>query len=180
MNEAPNRRRPWQFSLASVLLGTALIGACLGPFRLVARSLQLNVCPLTVALAVGVGFAHGAYLGWLHANSNRVGVGDSLRQVALCLYLPFSWVVLIDCPWSDCQSHWVRLWPVLPGLVPGALLFHPQDVAEFTTMGLTTVVLLIGLTWLGTRGRYGLIAATMIALIVSVPSAIIGYALYLA
>jgi hypothetical protein len=91
--------------------------------------------------------------------------------------MPFGWL-LLDYPWSAYRLHWLKLWPILPGFVPGAALFHPHDALEFTTMGVTTLVLLAGLTWLGSRGRYWLALAAGIALLVSVPSAWFAYAAF--
>jgi hypothetical protein len=67
---------------------------------------------------------------------------------------------------------------VLPGFLVGAWLFHPQDVLEFSAMGVTTLVLLAGLTWLGSGGLWRLAAAAAIALAIAVPQAFISYAFF--
>lgn len=110
--------------------------------------------------------------------ARRRRVGASLGVVALCLYLPFSWLLLIDYGWTDYRLFWLKLWSILPGFLPGAILFHPCDALEFTAMGVTTLVLLVSLTWLGSLGRYRLLAAAGIALLISVPSAILAYAAF--
>ena len=68
--------------------------------------------------------------------------------------------------------------PHLPGMIPGAFLFHPHEAAEFTAMGVTTLLLLVGLTWLGSRGRYRLFSAALIALLISVPSSMVAHSFY--
>lgn len=103
--------------------------------------------------------------------------GWSLGIVSACLYLPFSWIGLIDYPWAGgYRLHWLKMWPVLPGFVPGALI-HPHD-RELLLMGATTLLLLVGLTWLGSIGKKCLIAAAGVAVLISVPSALLAYALF--
>jgi hypothetical protein len=50
----------------------------------------------------------------------------------------------------------------------------------FPTMGLAALVLLVGLTWLGARGRVPLAVAAIVALLVSIPSAWVAYGAFLA
>ena len=109
-------------------------------------------------------------------------VGTALAAVAVCLYAPFAWLVLIDYPWNAYRLSWLKLWPILPGFLPGVLpgplLYHSHLPYEFETMAVTTVVLLVGLTWLGSRSRGGLAAAAGIALAIAVPTAAIAYAVF--
>src|SRR4051812_47226650 len=91
-------------------------------------------------------------------------VGVSLAVVAACLYLPFSWLLLIAYPWGGgYRPHWVNLWPVLPGFafgtLPGGLIFHRHLPYETETMAAAALVLLVGLTWLGATGRRRLAVA---------------------
>lgn len=110
------------------------------------------------------------------ANGRRVGL--SLAVVVVCLYLPFSWLLTEENNWSDYRLSWLMLWPILPGILPGAFLFHPHDAAEFTAMGVTTFLLLVGLTWLGSRGWKRLLAAAVIALLISIPSSMAAHSFY--
>ena len=105
-------------------------------------------------------------------------VGLSLGVVAACLYLPFSWLLVEENNWSDYRMSWIILWPILPGILPGAFLFHPHDVAEFTTMGVMTLLLLAGLTWLGSLGWKRLLATAVIALLISIPSSMVAHSFY--
>ena len=107
----------------------------------------------------------------------------SLAVVGLCLYAPFSWLLLIDYPWgSGYRIFWLKLWPILPGFLagflPGPLLFHRHLPYEFHTMGVTTVILLAGLTWLGSSRQRRLVTAALLALLVSVISATIAYGVF--
>jgi hypothetical protein len=97
---------------------------------------------------------------------------------AVGLWTPFGWLVLIDYPWDSYHLFWLKLWPILPGFVPAFFCFHPHDVVEFISMGIVTVALFIGLSWLGMRGRMGLVAAAVVALLISIPSAWFAYCIF--
>jgi hypothetical protein len=98
----------------------------------------------------------------------------------VCLYAPFSWLLWINYPWSTYRTGWLRLSPILPGFVPGVLSSYLHRVLMFPTMGLAALVLLVGLTWLGARGRIPLAVAAIVALMVSIPSAWVAYRAFLA
>lgn len=75
-----------------------------------------------------------------------------LLAVLTCAYAPFA-------TWIPFQEHveWFMLWPVLPGFLVGFLL-HPRGPLEFIIMGLVTLILIAGCTWLATRRRWALVA----------------------
>ncbi len=63
-----------------------------------------------------------------------------ITMVLLSLYAPYSWLLLIDHPWDSYRWHWIRMWPVLPGLLVHAIpAVHrqPERVA-YLAMGLVT------------------------------------------
>ncbi len=109
----------------------------------------------------------------------RRSVGVAMAVVSACLYAPFGWLLTVDHGWGDYRLLWLDLWPVLPGFVVGALAFHGNDLLEFGTMGLTTLALLTGLTWLGARGGWRLAIAGAIAMAVAVPQGFITYGVFL-
>jgi hypothetical protein len=80
-----------------------------------------------------------------------------------CLYLPFLWV-LWDYPWDSYRWTWVKLWPVLPGLVAG-MFVHPNDLAMVRASAVTAALLVTVFTKLGSTGRAGLIVTNGLALI---------------
>src|ERR1700761_7892938 len=59
-----------------------------------------------------------------------------------CVYLPYAWLVLIDYPWNSYRWTWVKLWPILPGLLAG-MFFHPNDAVEFLVDGVATLALVL-------------------------------------
>jgi len=95
----------------------------------------------------------------------------------VCLYGPFSWLLVISYPWNGYRWFWVMLWPILPGLLAG-LPFHPRQSVEFTVMGMTTMAVIGLLTYLGTKGIFGRIASAVIALAISVPTALLSFTLF--
>jgi hypothetical protein len=137
--------------------------------------------PSDVASAV-LGAAAAAFVIWCIirlVNDRRLPkVVVSVAVVGACLWLPFSWLVLMDGGWSDYRLSWLRMWPILPGFVPGLWLFHPHDALEFSTMAATTLIMVAALTWLAYRNRVGIIAAAIIALLISIPTAQVAYAVY--
>ena len=102
----------------------------------------------------------------------------TFAAVAAGLYLPFCWVILAGpgmarFAWS---TRWI-LWLVIPGFVPGTYLFHPDDRLEWISWAVVTLGLLVGLTWLGAMGRQGFWLALGLALLVAIPSSLMGYVL---
>lgn len=111
----------------------------------------------------------------------RLRFVEAVAVIAACLYAPFSWILVLWAtdPADSYKWHWLKLWPVLPGFVPGAYFLHGRgDGIEITAWAGTTLVLLVCLGGLAARGRVGLVTATAIALMISVPSAWLAYALF--
>jgi len=93
----------------------------------------------------------------------------SFAWIAICLYAPFAWVLLIDYPWNGYQWMWVKMLPVLPGFLIG-IAFHPHDAAMFVAMGVATLAMLVAGTLLGRRGRLALCIVASVAFAVSAAS----------
>jgi|GEM_PF-2497090 len=135
-----------------------------------------------IASAV-VGMAAGAFGIWVLVqivNDRRKSkIAVTAAVVGSCLWLPFSWLMLMSGGWSDYRVSWLKMWPFLPGLVPGAYFFHASSEAlEFLTMAVSTLVLSSTLIWIGCRGWKWLVGAALVALLTSIPTACIAYALY--
>jgi len=94
-----------------------------------------------------------------------------------CLYLPFSWLVLINYPWDSYRWHWIQRWPTAPGL-PAGLFFHSNQFVESFVAGMTTLGLIVLLTWVGARGLKSLIAANGVALILAAMVSLVAYQLF--
>jgi hypothetical protein len=129
-------------------------------------------CAWPVLLVPMITVGASAFLG---RKSPRVGV--ALAIVASSLYLPFGWLLLIDYDWGSYRLAWLNWWPVLPGFIAG-IIFHPNEILECSAMGVTTLLLLVSLTWLGSGGCYRRSAAAAIALLTSVPQAFVSYAVF--
>jgi hypothetical protein len=94
-----------------------------------------------------------------------------------CLYLPFAWV-LGAYPWDSYRWHWIKLWPVLPGLVAGVFV-HPNDSAMTLVSGATSVFLVLLFTAVGTSGRKALVVANGVALVGAGLESWLAYKLFL-
>ncbi len=71
-------------------------------------------------------------------------------------YLPYSWILLVVTQWSE-QGPWLGMWPVLPGLLVGAIAHSQKQIAEpwfLVIMGSVTLVLRASGIALGRRGPW--------------------------
>src|SRR5690606_29121263 len=80
----------------------------------------------------------------------------SVLVMALAIYAPFSWLILIDYPWNDYRWQWVIRWPALPMLMPAALLrrwfsFEIDNVWAIILMTFFSLLAIFGLAWLGAQ-----------------------------
>lgn len=94
-----------------------------------------------------------------------------------CVYLPYSWLVLMDYPWNSYRWTWIALWPILPGL-PAGMFFHPNDAVEFFVAGVAALALVLLFTRLGAMGRRSLIAASVVALLLEAEASFVAYQLF--
>ncbi len=99
-------------------------------------------------------------------------------------YAPFLWVFLMDYPWGEYRWLWVKIYPVLPGLVlvelPRSLLGLPRwnsEVLLFATAGVATLIMLAVATAAGSSGRtperrrlFRLVAAGVLLVVCGVSS----------
>jgi hypothetical protein len=134
-----------------------------------------------VAAVLSISF--GAFFVWATVriinNWHKPRVASPAVVVGACLYLPFSLCILMPNGYDPNWTSWFKIWPILPGSVPAGFLFHPgNDALEYCAAAVSTLVLMVALTWLGNRGRKGLIAAAVIALLISVPTAYFVHSAY--
>ncbi len=102
----------------------------------------------------------------------------SFAWIGASLYVPFCWIALARPSLSRFSwSELVRYWLIMPGFVPGVVLFHPNDRLEWTAWIVTTVGMVLGLTWLGSLGPRRLMLAVVLALLIAIPSSLVSYGL---
>ena len=102
----------------------------------------------------------------------------ALLVAVAVLYLPFSWLLLIHYPWDAYRVFWLKLWCILPGFLSW-LMLHPMNATvEFTAMGITTVLLIGLLTWIGSHNRIWLIIAGVVGLALETYLSLIAYAVF--
>ncbi len=95
-----------------------------------------------------------------------------------CLYLPYGWLIVQDYPWNSYHWYWIRLWPVLPGLL-GGLLIHPiEETAERMVMAAITVVMIAGFSSLGSLSRSARIGMSAVAFVGSCVLSYVAYSVF--
>lgn len=154
----------WQFGLAQMLAAVTGIAVVFGVFRWADWSFSAAaVCLVLVAPAT-----------LLPSRARR-----SLLVILLCTYLPYAWL-LGGYPWHDYRWSWIGMWPILPGLVPGAYFFHagPYAYLEFPSMALASVLFVALGTAVAARGRWWLAGTAIAVLAVSLLNAWLAYAAY--
>lgn len=104
----------------------------------------------------------------------------AIVPVMVALYAPFGWL-LAGYPWSSYELHWMAMWPVLPGLLPGELVRRAMgfdDTGMQIVMGVVTLWVIVGLSWLGSRGTKMLVIAIVVALIFAGATSMAAYAAF--
>ena len=54
-------------------------------------------------------------------------VGRALAGVSVGLYLPFGWLLVTSVHERDHSLQWIKLWPILPGVLAGSLPVPPLN-----------------------------------------------------
>lgn len=72
-----------------------------------------------------------------------------LLLVLLAVYLPYAWLLWIDYPWNSYRWSWIKIWPLLPGIVGSAFL--GRGFVGFTLTGLFWLAVIFGVTRLWVR-----------------------------
>ena len=108
----------------------------------------------------------------------------ALPRVALalaCLYAPYAWLVLIDHPWDSYRWHWIKMWPVLPGiLVHASQTIHLlPDWIGYLIMGAVTCGIVALVTILAARGSRAAIIVSIVVGLLSSANSWISYQLFL-
>lgn len=98
----------------------------------------------------------------------RAGFLWSSCAIAFGAYVPYVWLILAERPWSDDRLSWIRLWPILPGLLPRAFFFtDASDLVGTCVMAAATVVLLAPFVFWGERSSRSLWSALIVVLLLS-------------
>jgi hypothetical protein len=100
----------------------------------------------------------------------------SLAASLFSIYSPYCWLLFTDYPWSSYRWHWVRMWPVLPGLFPAHLLARKySSPVEYVIMGLITAAVLSVAVLLGSRGLRWLVVTAALIFLLSVLNSWMAY-----
>ena len=102
-----------------------------------------------------------------------------LGLTVACVYLPYAWLVLDGFPWRDYRLQWIKMWPILPGLITFFVVGpHGTNLLHFTAMGAMTVIALGLFLLLAARSRRWFPIPTVIVLALSAGNSWIAYAVY--
>lgn len=155
-----------RFTVGRMMGAVAVVGVAL-------RDVKLAVLLILAGGAVVAAWSLVAGKGERRARAWAVPYFASLAS----LYLPFVWV-LGGYPWDGYRWSWIKLWPVLPGLIAG-IFAHPNDVVMEWVSGAVAVGLVFLLARVGTSGRKAMIAANGIALVGAGAESWLAYQLFL-
>ncbi len=106
---------------------------------------------------------------------------DRILMALVCLYAPYSWLVLIDVPWDGYRWHWIKMWPVLPGILAHAsqTIHLLPDWIGFLIMGVVTAGIVALITMLAARGKRSALIVSIIVGLLSCANSWISYRLFL-
>lgn len=88
-------------------------------------------------------------------------------------------------PWDAYRWLWAKMFPILPGLLPVALIAsmfsapHPPGWLRMLLPALATALLVALSLWLGSRGRAALIATAVVVLALSIGCSVAAHGLFL-
>ena len=103
-----------------------------------------------------------------------------LLLLLACLYLPYAWLVWIDDPWGAYRWFWVRMWPILPGLLVHAIpeVHRAPDAVGFLIMAVIAAVFFGMAVVLARRGWRSTLAGSLAIGAFSCLNSIFAYALF--
>src|SRR5947208_10240474 len=103
------------------------------------------------------------------AARSRAPLWWRLALTMACVYLPYAWLVLDGERWHDYRMSWIKMWPILPGLLAGALVIpRGSNAVEFAAMGAMAAVFTGVFLLLAARSRRWVPIPTILALALSV------------
>jgi hypothetical protein len=113
--------------------------------------------------------------------STRKVVGLAL----LLIYAPYGWLLVINCPWYSERWHFVKMWPVLPGVVANCIAmpliphsWRPWNPILFYGIAFILTALIFAATSLALR-QFGRAAwAPVVVAAISALSCLSGLAAY--
>ncbi|MCB9924405.1 MAG: hypothetical protein H6822_19660 [Planctomycetaceae bacterium] len=161
MTPQHDKPKRWQISLWTLLTLVTLTAIFLATCRL-----EQMASVWTIVLLVGFAF---------RATWER---RRNLFVITLAFYLPYVWLLSLNFT-NDYHLHWIKMWPILPGLVLAHLGLHQQPDWISQTASAAISLFLIGIAvLLGRRGTWWLVGVATITLLASIFNSVVCYALF--
>ena len=105
---------------------------------------------------------------WRRRGGPRARRRRSIIATAILLWAPQSWIILMPGAWHGYRLGWIKMFPILPGLLPSLLVRRfgfDSDAVLFVTATIVTLLIAAIAIWIGSRGRGWLVLiATLLAL----------------
>jgi hypothetical protein len=103
-----------------------------------------------------------------------------ILMVLVCLYAPYTWLVMIDYPWDSYRWLWIKLWLLLPGILVHLVqaIHLLPDWIGFLAMGAVTGGIVAVSTVLAARSKRSAIIVSGIVGLLSCANSWISYLLF--
>jgi len=164
MGQTTAKRRIRQYSLRRLLTAITLAAVVLG---------------LSTGAGVSIGCAIICTATVIAVTLLPRRTRNAILVLLPCAYLPYVWLLLMNYPWNSYRWSWIKMWPVLPGLVPRLFWFHQySNVVASTSMAVATFLFMTAAILIARRGKWSLVCTAAIVLILSVLNAYIAYGVF--
>jgi hypothetical protein len=113
-------------------------------------------------------------------NEYREGLLSRICLALGCFYAPYAWLLLMAYPWNAYRWHWIKMWPVMPGLlVHASQTIHSQpDWVGYLAMGGVTSVIITSIILLVRRNWQTAIVVSIVGGLLSSVNSWIAYGLF--
>ncbi len=120
---------------------------------------------------------------WRRRGSPKARWRRSIIATAILLWGPQTWIILMPGAWHAYRLTWIKMFPILPGLLPSLLVRRygsDSDVLMFAVATMMTLLLAGVAIWVGSRGLWRLILIEVLLALYGTATAFILHGLYAA
>ena len=120
---------------------------------------------------------------WRRRGTPRSRWRRSIIATAILLWGPQTWVILMPGAWHGYRLSWIKMFPILPGLLPSLLVRRfgsDSDALMFVVATIITLLLAGTAIWIASRGLWRLIMIEALLALYGTATAFILHGLYAA